>query len=179
MRKNGRRGFTLVELLIVIIIIGLLAALLLPAIVKALCTARQGAAEHLIDNLSQATKSYELDQNGYPPGDGSDTVDLAVCLSVQGPKKLAYYVFLPDMLDQTTGSILNPVSPSSDDDVARLIYYRNNVTGSGTGGVPGGGGGGAGPAVRFADSFDMWCADCNYQGGGSGDPSSYGVNNWE
>ena len=171
MTGGRRRGFTLIELLVVVVIIGLLIALLLPAIVKAICAARQGAAEHLIDNLAQATKAYEFDYAVYPQGDGKDSSDLAYRLKAVGPKKMAYYEFTPEML--TADGIVNPVW-SSEPAPQGVIHYRNNVS-AGAGG--GGGGGGGGPAVRNTKSFDMWAAGCNYDTGNAS--SAYEVNNWE
>ncbi len=40
-KTRGARGFSLVELLIIIVIIGILAAIIIPALVKALDQARQ------------------------------------------------------------------------------------------------------------------------------------------
>ncbi len=171
---DRRRGFTLIELLVVVVIIGLLAALLLPAIIKAICAARQGAAEHLVDNLTQATKMYETDYAVYPPsGSGSTpgSAELRDRLARFGPKKQAYFEFTPEMYDAGRG-ILNPVWPAASGPEG-VIHYRNNV-GTGTGG---GGGGGGGPAVRNTKSFDMWCAGCNYYSGGSN--VLWEVNNWE
>jgi prepilin-type N-terminal cleavage/methylation domain-containing protein len=174
MTAGRRRGFTLIELLVVVVIIGLLIALLLPAIVKAICAARQGAAEHLIDNLAQATKAYEFDYAVYPQGDGSGSEELANKLSSNGPRKMAYFEFTDGMrtTSKFAGDILNPVW-SSDGGSQGIIHYRNNVAA----GAGGGSGGGGGPAVRNTKSFDMWCAGCNYD---TGNPASvYEVNNWE
>ena len=131
-RSRGRRGFTLIELLVVIVIVLLLAALLLPALLKALCTARAGVAKHLIDNLTQAAKTYELDNNAYPAGDGSNSGELYDKLQKSGPKKMPYFEFLPEMYDTATKDILNPVYPDGDPPT-KIIYYRNNVKPPGAG----------------------------------------------
>jgi prepilin-type N-terminal cleavage/methylation domain-containing protein len=67
--RTPHSAFTLVELLVVITIIGILAALLLVAATGALKTARRTAIKADIDNLSQAVEVYKNDVGGgsYPP----------------------------------------------------------------------------------------------------------------
>ena len=73
---RDQKGFTLIELLIVIIVIALLASLLIPKLLVNSCSSRQNATQHLIDNLAQAAKNYEFDENEYPLGTGVDSSDL-------------------------------------------------------------------------------------------------------
>ena len=68
-----RVGFTLVELLVVIAIIGVLVAMLLPAVQAAREAARRSSCSNNLSQLIIATQSYEMAMRVYPPG----TIDKA------------------------------------------------------------------------------------------------------
>lgn len=67
-RNKSIRGFTLVELLVVIAIIGILVALLLPAIQAAREAARRSQCQNHLKQLSLATLNYESAQKFLPSG---------------------------------------------------------------------------------------------------------------
>ena len=65
--KNGvRGGFTLVELLVVISIIGILMALLIPAVNAARETARRNTCSTQLNNLAKAAIQYEMAKKQFP-----------------------------------------------------------------------------------------------------------------
>lgn len=66
--KNRHKGFTLVELLVVIAIIGILVALLLPAIQAAREAARRTECGQHLSQLIVAIHNYEMAWDAYPSG---------------------------------------------------------------------------------------------------------------
>src|SRR5688500_16636085 len=75
-QRTGRcHGFTLVELLVVIAIIGILVALLLPAVQAAREAARRSTCINNIKNLSLACLTYESARNELPYGRKFDIWD--------------------------------------------------------------------------------------------------------
>ncbi len=71
MRKEDRagNGFTLLELLVVIVIIGLLIGLVAPAVLRELGGARLSIARQSIERLGSVLDLYKLDVGSYPSTD--------------------------------------------------------------------------------------------------------------
>ncbi|HUN94445.1 MAG TPA: type II secretion system major pseudopilin GspG [Burkholderiaceae bacterium] len=65
-RRALARGFTLIEIMVVITILGILAALIVPRVVGRTDDARISAAKQDIASLMQALKLYRLDNGRYP-----------------------------------------------------------------------------------------------------------------
>ncbi len=70
-RKAKQRGFTLVELLVVLVILGLIAALAGPRVIKFIAGARSGTAKVQIERLSSTLELYRLEVGRYPTEDES------------------------------------------------------------------------------------------------------------
>ncbi|HEY3392811.1 MAG TPA: DUF1559 domain-containing protein, partial [Lacipirellulaceae bacterium] len=65
-QQNRRFGFTLVELLVVITIIGMLVALLLPAVQAVRENARQTQCTNNMKNVALATVAHETAKGEFP-----------------------------------------------------------------------------------------------------------------
>ena len=65
-RDRGEDGFTLLELLVVIVIIGLLIGLVAPAVLRQLGNARTSVAQESVARLGSVLDLYKLDVGSYP-----------------------------------------------------------------------------------------------------------------
>ena len=67
MGKNmKKKGVTLIELLIVVLILGALAAIALPRISQSATTAKQNACATNIDVINSAIELYNANESAYP-----------------------------------------------------------------------------------------------------------------
>ena len=64
--KCGQRGFTLIEILIVVIIIGLIASLVAPNLMGRYERSKEEIAKAQVEMLSSGVMSFKLDMNRYP-----------------------------------------------------------------------------------------------------------------
>jgi prepilin-type N-terminal cleavage/methylation domain-containing protein/prepilin-type processing-associated H-X9-DG protein len=90
-----RRGFTLVELLVVIAVIAILIALLLPAVQSAREAARRLSCSNNVRQLALAIQNYESNQRMLPPS------------GLVAPKQLEYGGRSYEVFDQRSGQMLS------------------------------------------------------------------------
>ena len=67
LRRAGSEGFSLAELMVVIVIIGLLATVVLPNVFKNLFSARSGTVKASLISIGNAIETYSMDHNGKFP----------------------------------------------------------------------------------------------------------------
>lgn len=65
-RRRDRSGFTLIEILVVVAVLSILAALVAPNIFRHLGTAKDAAARSQMEMIGAALDAYRLDNGRYP-----------------------------------------------------------------------------------------------------------------
>lgn len=84
--RHHTRGFTLVELLIVMLIIGTLVGLLVPTVGRAIRTASSTRTRAIINDIGMGLNAYKRDFGDYPPSDRQTTYPRTGC------EKLVFYL---------------------------------------------------------------------------------------
>jgi type IV pilus assembly protein PilA len=102
-REMGKKGFTLIELMIVVAIIGILAAIAIPNFLNFRGKAVQAEAKVNLGGIFVCQESYFSEYNTY--GGGDDAFVLIQFIPISGKNR---YTYLLDT-DELTGSI--PVNP--------------------------------------------------------------------
>ena len=68
MKRFSRKGFTLIEILIVVIILGILAAIVIPQFTNASKEAKQSSLVTMVQSLRSQIALFKLQHNDYLPG---------------------------------------------------------------------------------------------------------------
>ena len=102
--QRRERGFTLIELLVVIAIIGILVALLLPAIQAAREAARRSSCQNNLKQLGLAAQNYESARRTLPP---SAVVDPQVTATANNGSWGVHGRLLPYMEQQNLRNLVN------------------------------------------------------------------------
>src|SRR5438445_994623 len=71
--RKAPKGFTLIEILIVVIILGILAAIVIPQFSSASNDARLSSLQSTVQTLRSQVALYRLQHNDHLPGAGSST----------------------------------------------------------------------------------------------------------
>ena len=127
-RRHGRmRGFTLIELMVVLVIIGVLAALIVPNVINRADDARVTAARTDVNNLMQALKLYKLDNLRYPTSE-QGLQALVVKPSV-GPAPLNWKPYLDKLPNDPWGRPYQFMNPGLKGEVDVLSFGADGQAG--------------------------------------------------
>ena len=116
--KRTQHGFTLIEIMVVVVIIGILIGLVAPNILGRVDEARVTAAKADIATLEQALQMYKLDNHRYPSTDQGLQALIAKPSGQPEPKNYnpAGYLKKPKVPVDPWGNSYRYISPGSKGD---------------------------------------------------------------
>lgn len=127
MTKRTERGFTLVELLVVIAIIGVLVALLLPAVQAAREAARRMQCSNNVKQLGLALHNHHDTYNRFPPGGAEDQAPFGPTTAGSGWGS-SWMVYILPYIEQANMYQQWQFSGSSGHNNANNVALRNGIT---------------------------------------------------
>lgn len=126
MPKLNQKGFTIIELLVVIVIIGILVALTLPNLFSAQARGRDTDRKNELKNLQQKLETYYNDNDSYPaqlsnldPAPSDD--------EIQGPKGASDgYTYTPGT-DNQSFTLSATLENENDKDATNGVFTLNST----------------------------------------------------
>ena len=125
-RLNRQRGFSLIEIMVVVVIMGVLAALIVPNLMGRPDQARAIAARQDIGSLMQALKLYRLDHGRYP----NNEQGLNALMGAEGASQAGRQAYLERLPNDPWGTPYQYLNPG--------VHGEVDVFSLGADGRPGG-----------------------------------------
>ena len=117
-RSPKHRGFTLVEMLVVIVIIGILAAILVPTVANAIWRSKVSAISIEVKDLETAVAAYKSENNDFPP-DGTNLAAVQAHFRIAFPRIPNHAAYVTSWWT-AGGSGLDPAEA--------LVYFLSQTT---------------------------------------------------
>ena len=125
----SRSGFTLIEIMVVIIILGILVGLIVPRLMEKPEKARVVKAQMQIESISAALKEYKLDSGDYPTTEQGLEALVEKPSIGKIPKKYPEKGYLPKIPKDPWGNDYVYISPGEHGDFDLISYGSDGEEG--------------------------------------------------
>ncbi len=127
--RQTQTAFTLLEIMVVIVIIGILAALIVPKVISRPDEARVIAAKQDIASLMQALKLYRLDNQRYPTTEQGLQALVAKPTSLPAPRNWKSGGYLERLPKDPWGNPYQYLNPGEHEDIDVFSFAADAAPG--------------------------------------------------
>ena len=126
-RLRRAAGFTLIELMVVLVIIGVLAALIVPNVLDRTDDARATAARTDVHNIMQALKLYKLDNQRFPTAEQG--LQALIARPTTAPAPINWKPYLEKLPNDPWGNAYQYLNPGVKGEVDVMSFGADGQSG--------------------------------------------------